>query len=197
MIKVMLIAGARPNFMKIAPIARIFDSRGDDIAYKIVHTGQHYDQNMSDIFFEELGIRTPDYHLGAGGGTHSQQTAKIMVEFESICETDRPDLVLTDYGYPFISLAILILFSHKASKPQSCIKSNETNKGGDKMTTQPDIEELTKNIINLPKKERLEIARFILFLNYRSIERAKAVEDGTAKGIEFSKAMKSIEGRFI
>ena len=78
------------------------------------------------------------------------------------------------------------------------------------MTTQPDIEELTKNIINLPKKERLEIARFILFLDNRSIEtdvdsvweneiieRAKAVEDGTAKGIEFSKAMKSIEGRFI
>ncbi|WP_462271360.1 UDP-N-acetylglucosamine 2-epimerase, partial [Desulfobacter sp.] len=67
MIKVMLIAGARPNFMKIAPIARAFDSRTDDITYKIIHTGQHYDTNMSDVFFEELGIRKPDYHLGAGG----------------------------------------------------------------------------------------------------------------------------------
>ena len=90
----MLIAGARPNFMKIAPIARAFDSRKERIAYKIVHTGQHYDANMSDVFFDELGIRKPDYHLGAGGGTHSQQTAKIMVKFEEICEKDKPDLVM-------------------------------------------------------------------------------------------------------
>ena len=92
--KIMLIAGARPNFMKIAPIARAFDNHQDKIAYKIVHTGQHYDANMSDIFFEELGIRQPDYHLGAGGGTHAQQTAKIMTGFEEICENDRPDMVI-------------------------------------------------------------------------------------------------------
>ncbi len=91
--KIFLVAGARPNFMKIAPIARAFEDI-DQIQYKIVHTGQHYDQNMSDIFFEELGIRNPDYHLGAGGGSHSQQTAKIMVEFETICENDMPDLVI-------------------------------------------------------------------------------------------------------
>ena len=94
MIKIMLIAGARPNFMKIAPIARAFESRADDITYKIVHTGQHYDANMSDVFFEELGIRKPDYHLGAGGGSHARQTAKIMVEFEVVCEQDKPDLVM-------------------------------------------------------------------------------------------------------
>ncbi|MFH2067494.1 MAG: UDP-N-acetylglucosamine 2-epimerase (non-hydrolyzing) [Pseudomonadota bacterium] len=91
--KIFLIAGARPNFMKIAPIARAFD-QADRLTYKIVHTGQHYDQNMSDVFFDELGIRNPDYHLGAGGGSHSQQTARIMVEFEKICEADRPDLVI-------------------------------------------------------------------------------------------------------
>ncbi|MCP3876150.1 MAG: UDP-N-acetylglucosamine 2-epimerase (non-hydrolyzing) [Desulfobacteraceae bacterium] len=91
--KIFLIAGARPNFMKIAPIARAFEQYSQ-IEYKIVHTGQHYDQNMSDVFFDELGIRNPDYHLGAGGGTHSQQTAKIMVEFETICDKDLPDLVI-------------------------------------------------------------------------------------------------------
>lgn len=91
--KIFLIAGARPNFMKIAPIARAFEQTSG-IRYKIIHTGQHYDPNMSDIFFDELGIRNPDYNLGAGGGTHSVQTAKIMVEFESVCEKDRPDLVL-------------------------------------------------------------------------------------------------------
>jgi len=92
--KIMLIAGARPNFMKIAPIARAFDSHPNAIDYKIVHTGQHYDANMSDVFFEELGIRQPDYHLGAGGGSHARQTAKIMTGFEDICEKDRPDLVI-------------------------------------------------------------------------------------------------------
>ncbi len=91
--KIFLIAGARPNFMKIAPIARALDKNGE-VKYKIVHTGQHYDRNMSDIFFEELGIRQPDYNLGAGGGTHARQTAKIMTEFENICESDRPDLII-------------------------------------------------------------------------------------------------------
>ncbi len=89
-----LIAGARPNFMKIAPIARALDNREADFAYKIVHTGQHYDENMSDVFFRELGIRTPDHHLNAGGGSHAEQTAKIMVGYEQICSQERPDLVL-------------------------------------------------------------------------------------------------------
>jgi len=92
--KIMLIAGARPNFMKIAPIARAFDNHSKEIDYKVIHTGQHYDVNMSDVFFEELCIRKPDYHLGAGGGSHAQQTAKIMTGFEEICEKDRPDLVI-------------------------------------------------------------------------------------------------------
>ena len=70
--KIFLIAGARPNFMKIAPIARAFDKK-TQIQYKIIHTGQHYDKNMSDIFFQKLGIRQPDYHLGAGGGTHARR----------------------------------------------------------------------------------------------------------------------------
>lgn len=91
--KIFLIAGARPNFMKIAPIARSLDAR-DEASYKIVHTGQHYDQNMSDVFFQELGIRKPDYNIGAGGGSHARQTAKIMTGFEKICEDDRPDMVL-------------------------------------------------------------------------------------------------------
>ncbi len=91
--KIIMIAGARPNFMKIAPIARVFDAVSA-IQYQIVHTGQHYDQNMSDVFFTELGIRQPDYHLGAGGGSHAQQTGKIMTAFETICEKETPDLVL-------------------------------------------------------------------------------------------------------
>lgn len=89
-----LIAGARPNFMKIAPLVRAMDGRRDEITYRIVHTGQHYDDAMSDVFFRELGIPAPAYHLGCGGGSHAEQTAKIMVAYEKLCLEDRPDMVI-------------------------------------------------------------------------------------------------------
>lgn len=88
-----LVAGARPNFMKIAPIVRALQAHGG-LAFKIIHTGQHYDREMNDVFFEELGIPEPDVFMAAGGGTHSQQTGKIMVAFEALCQTERPDVVL-------------------------------------------------------------------------------------------------------
>ncbi|MEO7152130.1 MAG: UDP-N-acetylglucosamine 2-epimerase (non-hydrolyzing) [Burkholderiaceae bacterium] len=89
-----LVAGARPNFMKLAPLVRALDERRDALAYRIVHTGQHYDREMSDVFFDELGIPKPDHHLGAGGGTHAEQTAKVMVAFEALCVGTRPDAVV-------------------------------------------------------------------------------------------------------
>lgn len=89
-----LVAGARPNFMKIAPMVRAMDSRGDEIDYRIVHTGQHYDAEMSDVFFEELGIPAPHHHLGCGGGSHAEQTAKIMEAYEKLCLEGKPDAVV-------------------------------------------------------------------------------------------------------
>jgi UDP-N-acetylglucosamine 2-epimerase (non-hydrolysing) len=89
-----LIAGTRPNFMKIAPLVRAMNARKDEVSYKIVHTGQHYDRAMSDVFFEELGIPQPDHHLGCGGGSHAEQTAKIMVAYEKLCLEERPDIVV-------------------------------------------------------------------------------------------------------
>lgn len=88
-----LVAGARPNFMKIAPVVRALQGRVD-LTFRIIHTGQHYDREMNDVFFEELGIPEPDVFMAAGGGSHSQQTAKIMIGFEELCETTRPDAVL-------------------------------------------------------------------------------------------------------
>jgi UDP-N-acetylglucosamine 2-epimerase (non-hydrolysing) len=89
-----LVAGARPNFMKLAPLVRALDQHAAALTYRIVHTGQHYDREMSDVFFDELGIPKPDFHLEAGGGSHAQQTAKVMVAFEELCQRKRPDLVL-------------------------------------------------------------------------------------------------------
>ncbi|MEJ7808490.1 MAG: UDP-N-acetylglucosamine 2-epimerase (non-hydrolyzing) [Telluria sp.] len=88
-----LVAGARPNFMKIAPIVRALQSQ-QALTFKIIHTGQHYDRDMNEVFFEELGIPQPDIFMGAGGGSHAAQTAKIMVAFEELCIAERPAAVL-------------------------------------------------------------------------------------------------------
>lgn len=80
--------------MKIAPIVRALTAHDERFEYRIIHTGQHYDREMSDVFFEELGIPKPDYHLECGGGSHAEQTAKIMVAFEHICQRNRPDCVV-------------------------------------------------------------------------------------------------------
>jgi UDP-N-acetylglucosamine 2-epimerase (non-hydrolysing) len=86
------VVGARPNFMKIAPVFLELKRRG--IPQLLVHTGQHYDANMSQIFFEELGLPVPDIYLGVGSDTHARQTARIMVSFEEVCHKNRPDLVV-------------------------------------------------------------------------------------------------------
>jgi UDP-N-acetylglucosamine 2-epimerase (non-hydrolysing) len=95
--KIDLIAGARPNFMKIAPIIdaiRIAQKEGKDIDFRLVHTGQHYDKNMSDNFFEQLGIPEPHVNLKAGGGTQAEQTAAIMIGYEKLLLEETTDLCL-------------------------------------------------------------------------------------------------------
>ena len=90
--KLLLVGGTRPNFIKLAPLARACDKF--EVEYKILHTGQHYDFNLTDIFFDELGIRKPDYFLDVGSSTHADQTAKVMQRFEKVCLHDPPDTVV-------------------------------------------------------------------------------------------------------
>tara|TARA_B100000965_G_C19578934_1_gene752606 strand:+ start:537 stop:1634 length:1098 start_codon:yes stop_codon:yes gene_type:complete len=95
--KIDLIAGARPNFMKIAPIINSIKKaqlNGEKIQYRLVHTGQHYDKNMSESFFEQLQIPRPDFNLGAGGGTQAEQTSSIMIGYEKLLINDKSDLCL-------------------------------------------------------------------------------------------------------
>jgi UDP-N-acetylglucosamine 2-epimerase (non-hydrolysing) len=94
MLKVLLIAGARPNFMKVAPIYAEMIRRPAEFQPLIVHTGQHYDAAMSDAFFDDLRMPKPDIHLGVGSGSHAVQTAKIMTEFEPVVLEHDPDWVL-------------------------------------------------------------------------------------------------------
>ena len=90
------IVGARPNFMKVAPVMNALTTR-KHVVQTLVHTGQHYDANMSDVFFEQLGIPVPDVNLAVGSGTHARQTAEIMTRFEPVLLERQPDIVLV-YG---------------------------------------------------------------------------------------------------
>lgn len=87
------VVGARPNFMKIVPLARAFKEY-PFLEMFVIHTGQHYDKLMSDVFFEQLELPRPYRHLGVGSGGHGEMTGKIMIEFEKVCLEDRPDLVI-------------------------------------------------------------------------------------------------------
>ncbi|HQG66394.1 MAG TPA: UDP-N-acetylglucosamine 2-epimerase (non-hydrolyzing) [Smithella sp.] len=92
--KIMHIVGARPNFIKIAPIMREMENYPDKFEQILVHTGQHYDANMSDVFFDELELPKPDVNLEVGSGTHAGQTAQIMLRFEGVLNTYKPDWII-------------------------------------------------------------------------------------------------------
>jgi UDP-N-acetylglucosamine 2-epimerase (non-hydrolysing) len=105
--RIVSVVGARPNFMKLAPVDRELAKR-QDVEHVIVHTGQHYDPEMSDALFEELWIPAPDYHLGVGSGSHALQTAVVMQRLEPVLVPLRPDLVLV-YGDANSTLAAALV----------------------------------------------------------------------------------------
>lgn len=105
--KIISVVGARPNFMKIAPLIRAIDkynkntnhqsqitSHKSPVIHVLVHTGQHYDYEMSQVFFQDLKLPKPEVYLGVGSGTHAEQTAKVMIEFEKVLLKEKPDLVI-------------------------------------------------------------------------------------------------------
>ena len=85
-----LIAAARPNFMKVAPLWRALQQYPERFDPRLIHTGQHYDRNMSDVFFADLGLPRPHHHLGVGSGTHAEQTAGVMTAYEKLALAERP-----------------------------------------------------------------------------------------------------------
>src|SRR2546422_3594485 len=93
-VKIASVVGARPQFIKAAPVSREIRQHHEEI---LVHTGQHYDENMSDVFFEVLDMPRPDYNLGVGSASHARQTAEMMHGLEDVFEREKPDLVLV-YG---------------------------------------------------------------------------------------------------
>src|ERR1041385_2284326 len=93
-LRIVNVVGARPNFMKMGPLMVEYRKYPDRFEPLLVHTGQHYDDNMSKLFFEQLQLPKPDVYLGVGSGSHAEQTAKVMVEMEKLLVAGRPDLVV-------------------------------------------------------------------------------------------------------
>ncbi len=94
MVTFLSVVGARPNFMKVAPLHRELLRHADRVRHVILHTGQHYDAKMSDVFFNDLELPAPDIHLGIGSGSHAEQTGRVMMEFEKAVLEVKPDLVI-------------------------------------------------------------------------------------------------------
>ena len=124
--KLVSIVGARPQFVKIAPLSRAFERYNHCTAAPveniIVHTGQHYDTGMSDVFFQQLDIPEPEINLGVGSSTHARQTAEIMTRFETVLLEKRPDLVLV-YGDVNSTLAAALVC---AASPRQCSISRKS-----------------------------------------------------------------------
>lgn len=93
-LKVLNVVGARPNFMKMAPLVEAMHAMPGAFDQRLIHTGQHYDARMSHTFFDELGLPRPDLDLGVGSGSHAEQTARVMMAFERVCIDESPDLVV-------------------------------------------------------------------------------------------------------
>jgi len=106
-VHILLVCGARPNFMKVAPVMAAVEAWNAaragaagpggapvHISQTLVHTGQHYDAGLSDVFFEQLGLPEPDYHLGVGSGSHAAQTARVLERLEPVLLQEHPDLVV-------------------------------------------------------------------------------------------------------
>jgi UDP-N-acetylglucosamine 2-epimerase (non-hydrolysing) len=108
--KIISVVGARPNFMKLAPIERELRKYLSKITHKIVHTGQHYDYKLSKVFFKDLDLPEPDIYLGIGSASHAEQTGRIMHAFENVCHKEKPDMVLV-FGDVNSTLACAIVCS--------------------------------------------------------------------------------------
>jgi len=126
--KVICVVGARPNFMKIAPLQKAFMLH-PEVDSIIVHTGQHYDEKMSDVFFQQLNIPKPVYNLGIGGGSHTHQKAEVMIAFEKVLQAEQPDMVIVvgDVNATTACSLTAVKMGIKVSHVEAGLRSHDRN----------------------------------------------------------------------
>jgi len=127
MIKVHLIIGARPNIMKIGPLFKELQKHPNKYQAKIIHTGQHYDERMSELFFKELSVSEPDFSLNVGSASHGEQTARIMEKYEEVVLTDKPDLVVVagDVNSTMACTLVAVKLSIPVAHLEAGLRSND------------------------------------------------------------------------
>lgn len=134
--KIISVVGARPNFMKVAPLHKAFEQlkiksvsqrKKLKIEHLVCHTGQHYDEKMSKVFFEDLELPKPDFYLGIGSGSHAEQTAKVMIEFEKILLQEKPDLVIVvgDVNSTIACSLVAVKLGIKTAHVEAGLRSND------------------------------------------------------------------------
>ena len=125
--KVLCVVGARPNFVKMAPIIREIESRPGEIESLLVHTGQHYDEQMAGSFFRDLKLRPPEIDLGIGSGSHTEQVARIMLAFEPVVESSRPDwlLVVGDVNSTLASTLVAVRLGIRIAHVEAGLRSGD------------------------------------------------------------------------
>src|SRR6266446_7449631 len=127
MLKVINVVGARPNFMKVAPIMAAMQRRADQFEPLVVHTGQHYDTAMSDAFFLDLQLPQPDMYLGVGSGSHAAQTAAVMERFEPVVVQEKPDwvLVVGDVNSTLACALVCVKLSVRVAHVEAGLRSRD------------------------------------------------------------------------
>src|SRR5258708_27116403 len=127
MLKVIIVAGARPNFMKVAPIVAAMTRRRHEFQSILVHTGQHYDDAMSQAFFRDLEMTEPDFYLGVGSASHAQQTAAIMQAFEPVVIREKPDwgMVVGDVNSTLACALVSVQLGIKVAHVEAGLRSRD------------------------------------------------------------------------
>ncbi|HWQ34602.1 MAG TPA: UDP-N-acetylglucosamine 2-epimerase (non-hydrolyzing) [Blastocatellia bacterium] len=127
MVKLLNVVGARPNFMKMAPIVAEVERRGREISQVLIHTGQHYDEAMSASFFRDLGMPEPEVNLEVGSGTHAEQTARVMLAFEPVLQAERPDwvVVVGDVNSTLACALVASKLGVKVAHVEAGLRSND------------------------------------------------------------------------
>ena len=201
-LKLLIIAGARPNFMKVAPLIQFIRSQPSDsdaprLSYKLVHTGQHYDEKMSGIFFAELGIPVPDINLEVGSGSHAQQTANIMMKFEPVCLEEKPDwvVVVGDVNSSVACTLVAAKLGIKVAHVEAGLRSRDrsmpeeinrlvTDSIADLLLTPS--EDADENLLNegIPQEKIKMVGNIMIDSLVQNIEKARAANTLQRLGVE-------------
>jgi UDP-N-acetylglucosamine 2-epimerase (non-hydrolysing) len=196
-VKVLHVVGARPNFMKVAPVMRSMSAREGRFEQRLVHTGQHYDEAMSQVFFDELGIAAPDDNLEVGSGSHAAQTAEILLRFEPVLQAFRPDwlVVVGDVNSTMAATLVASKLGVRTAHVEAGLRSFDrsmpeeinrlvTDALADLLLTPSPDADLNLRREGIPESRIRQVGNVMIDTLARNLERARARQAPQRLGVE-------------